>query len=81
MTAQTANAAARIRRSVKYPLTSPLVVAGEESPAEASIRERSIELLFSEEGLKPEAHRTAFENYPSYRITLASFGRSLLDAR
>jgi hypothetical protein len=66
--------------SVKYPLTSPLVVAGEESPAEASIRERSIELLFSKKDLNPEAHRTAFIKLSAIPDTLASFGRSLLDA-
>jgi hypothetical protein len=66
--------------SVKYPLTSPLVVAGEESPAEASIRERSIELLFSKKDLKPEAHRTAFIKLSAMPDTLAAFGRSLLDA-
>lgn len=66
--------------SVKYPLTSPLVVAGEESPSEASIRERSIELLFSKKDLKPEAHRVAFAKLSAMSDTLASFGRSLLDA-
>ena len=66
--------------SVKYPLTSPLVVAGEESPSEASIRERSIELLFSKKDLKPEAHRTAFAKLCGMSDALASCGRSLLDA-
>ena len=66
--------------SVKYPLTSPLVVAGEESPSEASIRERSIELLFSKKDLKPEAHRTAFMRLCGMPDALASFGRSLLNA-
>jgi len=66
--------------SVKYPLTSPLVVAGEESPSEASIRERSIELLFSKKDLKSEEHRLAFAKLSAMPDTLASFGRSLLDA-
>ena len=66
--------------SVKYPLTSPLVVAGEESPSEASIRERSIELLFSKKDLKPEAHRAAFTKLCGMPEALASFGRSLLHA-
>jgi hypothetical protein len=60
MTVRTENARRADQTSVKYPLTSPLVVAGEESPSEASIRERSIELLFSKKDLKSEAHRTAF---------------------
>ena len=38
--------------AVSYELLAPLVVTGEESPAEAAIRERGMELLFSRKDLK-----------------------------
>jgi len=38
--------------AVTYELLAPIIVAGEESPDEAAIRERSIELLFSKKDLK-----------------------------
>ena len=62
----------------KYTLCAPLVVAGEESPAEASIRERSIELLFSKKDLKPEKHRKAFARLSGMSDMLSGFGRALL---
>ncbi|WP_242971571.1 hypothetical protein [Acetivibrio saccincola] len=46
--------------AVTYELLAPIIVAGEESPDEAAIRERSIELLFSKKDLKPASHRQAF---------------------
>lgn len=62
----------------KYTLCAPLVVAGEESPAEASIRERSIELLFSKKDLKPEKHRKVFARLSGMSDILSGFGRVLL---
>jgi len=63
---------------VKYDLLAPNVTAGEESPNEAAIRERSIELLFSRRDLDDERevhHKWLCANSD----LLASFGRSLLD--
>ena len=63
---------------VKYDLLAPNVVAGEESPDEAAIRERSIELLFSRRDLddEREAHYIWLRDHGEL---LGSFGRSLLD--
>jgi len=63
---------------VKYDLLAPNVTAGEESPNEAAIRERSIELLFSQRDLDDERdlhHKWLCAN----EDLLGSFGRSLLD--
>ena len=64
--------------TVKYDLLAPNVVAGEESPDEAAIRERSIELLFSRRDLdeEREAHYIWLRDNAEL---LGSFGRSLLD--
>jgi len=64
---------------VYYDLLAPLVVAGEESPDEAAIRERGIELLFSRKDLKPEERRTAFGRLCAAPEMLAGFGRALLE--
>ena len=37
----------------EYELVAPIVLAGEESPDEAAVRERSIELLYSKKDLEP----------------------------
>ena len=64
--------------TTRYTLCAPLVVAGEESPAEASIRERSIELLFSKKDLKPDKHRKSFAKLSVMADVLSGFGRTLL---
>ncbi len=64
----------------KYTLCAPLAVAGEESPAEASIRERGIELLFSKKDLKPAERRKAFAKLAAMSDALGALGRALLDA-
>lgn len=63
---------------VSYELLAPLVVAGEESPDEAAIRERSIELLFSKKDLKAVECRAAFRDLCSSYDLLGSLGHSLL---
>ncbi|MEA4900569.1 DNA primase [Desulfitobacterium sp.] len=63
---------------VSYELLAPLVVAGEESPDEAAIRERSIELLFSKKDLKAVECRAAFRDLCSSDDLLGSLGHSLL---
>lgn len=62
----------------RYTLCAPLVVAGEESPAEASIRERSMELLFSKKDLKPDKHRRSFSKLSAIADVLSGFGRAVL---
>ena len=59
-------------------MLAPNVAAGEESPDEAAIRERSIELLFSRRDLddEREAHYIWLRDHGEL---LGSFGRSLLD--
>jgi hypothetical protein len=68
-------------QSVKtYQLLAPLVVAGEESPNETAIRERTIELLFSKKDIKNQAYRAAFRTlHENHTNALKAFGRSLLD--
>lgn len=63
---------------VSYELLAPLVVAGEESPDEAAIRERSIELLFSKKDLKAVGYRAAFRDLCASGDLLGGLGRSLL---
>jgi hypothetical protein len=64
---------------VGYELLAPLVVAGEETPDEAAIRERSIELLFSKKDLKAIEYRMNFGRLCTNPDMLRGFGRSLLD--
>jgi hypothetical protein len=66
--------------SVVYELLAPLIVAGEESPDEPAIRERSIELLFSRKDLKPADCRRAFNRLCAMATVLGSLGRGLLEA-
>lgn len=64
---------------VSYELLAPMVVAGEESPDEAAIRERSIELLFAKKDIKNQDSRAAFNRLSRSTSALGSFGRSLLN--
>lgn len=64
---------------VTYDLSAPLVVAGEESPDEAAIRERSVELLFSKKDLKDPNRRMAFNGVMSSEEKLSDLGRTLLN--
>ena len=61
-----------------YMLVAPLIIAGEESPDETAIRERSIELRFAKLDLTPEC-KAAFDQLAQMPDTLAAFGRGLLD--
>lgn len=65
--------------AVTYELLAPLIVAGEESPDEAAIRERGIELLFSRKDLKSAEYRRAFVRLCELPDALGGFGRALLD--
>ena len=62
-----------------YDLLAPLAIAGEESPDESAIRERSIELLFSKKDLLNDDYRNSFEWICANEHLVRSFGRSLLD--
>jgi len=62
-----------------YPLSAPLVIIGEESPGEAAIRERCIELLFSKKDIKIPEYRASFEWLCSKSGVLGAFGRGLLE--
>lgn len=64
---------------VTYHLLAPIVIAGEESPDEAAIRERSIELLFSKKDLRNREYKAGFESAMNNPKLLNSFGRSLLE--
>ena len=64
---------------VSYALLAPLVVAGEESPEESAIRERSMELLFSKRDLKEPSARAAFARITERHSDLTAMGRALLD--
>lgn len=64
---------------VSYALLAPMVIAGEESPDEPAIRERSMELLFSKKDLKDAGARAAFGYICGMRDALTSLGRGLLE--
>lgn len=64
---------------VFYALLAPLVVAGEESPDEPSIRERGMELLFSKKDLKEPSARASFARITERHDDLLALGRALLD--
>ena len=61
-----------------FELIAPMVIAGEESPDEAAIRERGIELLFSKKDLDDSVCRDTFELIPGLKEQLEDLGRSLL---
>ena len=63
-----------------YELSAPVILAGEESPEEAAIRERSIELLFSKKDISTEECKKAYRWMCKNSKILGSLGRSLLDA-
>lgn len=64
---------------VKYDLSAPLIVAGEESAGEPAIRERTVELLFSKKDIhKPECDE-AIRYLRSNKEKLSDLGRTLLD--
>jgi hypothetical protein len=63
-----------------YELFAPLAVAGEESPDEPSVKERSIELLFSKKDLKHPQRRLSFNRLRSGGDLLRGLGRGLLEA-
>ena len=63
---------------VSYALLAPLIVTGEESPDEAAVRERSIELLFSKKDLKAVECRAAFRDLCTSGDVLGGLGHSLL---
>lgn len=65
---------------IAYDLAAPLIVAGEESPDEAAIRERSMELLFSKKDLQSAERRMAFNRLYGSDTALGRLGRTLLEA-
>jgi len=64
---------------VSYQLLAPLVIAGEQSPDEAAVRERGLELLFSKKDIADAVARDAFQRVVAKPERLASFGRGLLE--
>ena len=60
----------------KFKMCCPLVLIGEESPCEPSIKERSIELLFSKADIADKTEYGA--NIPALQPLIQSFGKSLL---
>ena len=64
---------------VSYDLLAPLVIAGEQSPDEAAVRERGLELLFSKKDIHDAETREAFLRLAARPECLAGFGRGLLE--
>ncbi len=64
---------------VSYELLAPLIIAGEESPDEAAVRERGMELMFSKKDLKESHTREAFNQISREPKILNGIGRLLLD--
>ena len=64
---------------VIYDLMAPLMVVGEESPDEAAVRERTIELSFSKKDIKQKEVLPHFQWVLGNRKLLSMLGRSLLD--
>jgi hypothetical protein len=64
---------------VSYQLLAPLVIAGEQSPDEAAVRERGLELLFSKKDIADTLARDAFQRVVAKPERLVSFGRGLLE--
>ena len=64
---------------VSYDLLAPLVIAGEQSPDEAAVRERGLELLFSKKDIHDAETREAFLRLAARPERLAGFGRGLLE--
>ena len=64
---------------MSYDLLAPLVIAGEQSPDEAAVRERGLELLFSKKDIHNAETREAFLRLAARPERLAGFGRGLLE--
>ncbi|MBR6571609.1 MAG: DNA primase [Clostridia bacterium] len=64
---------------VTYTLLAPLIVAGEESPDETSVRDRSMELTFSKKDVQGLETRAALLQLTERSDDMAAFGRALLD--
>jgi hypothetical protein len=62
-----------------YELLAPIVVAGEESPDESALRERSIEILFSKKDIASSGGTEHFIWLLDHQNALSRLGRSLLD--
>jgi hypothetical protein len=62
-----------------YELLAPILVAGEQSPSEAAIRERTIELLFSKKDINDSEQKERFVKLAKNKHLLESLGRTLLD--
>ena len=68
-----------------YELLAPILVAGEQTPGESAIRERTIELLFSRNDIENAdntpnmKYKDAFDMICESKSLLESFGRTLLD--
>jgi hypothetical protein len=63
-----------------YELLAPLLVAGEQSPSEPAIRERTIELLFAKRDIKSDSqHKEVMKKIVKNKKLFEAFGRTLLD--
>ncbi|ETA80447.1 phage NrS-1 polymerase family protein [Youngiibacter fragilis] len=63
---------------ILYKLNAPVVMAGEESPMETAIKERSMELLFSKSDLKSTDRLRAFNKLVMSENLLKKLGKTLL---
>ena len=61
-----------------YQHVAPVVIAGEESPSEAAIRERTIEILFAKRDIANETHRDSFRSIEREADSIGDLGYSLL---
>lgn len=61
-----------------YQHVAPIVIAGEESPSEAAIRERTIEILFAKRDIKNETHRASFLGVEREAESIGDLGYTLL---
>jgi len=64
---------------VTYTLLAPLIVAGEESPDETAVRDRSMELTFSKKDVQGLEQRAALVHLTERYDDMVAFGRALLD--
>jgi hypothetical protein len=63
----------------RYELLAPVLVCGEQNPAEAAVRERTIELLFSRSDIEKGDYEAAYNWISANKPLLEDFGRTLLD--
>ncbi len=61
-----------------YQHVAPVVIAGEESPNETAIRERTIEIMFSKKNLAVETHRSSFQSLERQSESIGNLGFTLL---